>query len=839
MSSATLLCLLSWDWGEERGEGCVPLRRPRAGCRGIEAWCVDVGCGKPVLTIADRRREQWDTEGNDGCHPYNHLSSFVSPGSSQPPVPGGSQLDSTRATPVVIMAADGFENAYELLTSIQGFDSFSLGPDSTQDEIARAFQTQSLIWHPDKNPGDPQALRIYQRMNRAYNTLMNPSTRASHDRRLEGINGAPPDNEDLDDSIRPSNVTPGVPEKQPAPENLGTPPPSAKPFAYVDKEPGGQTPAAKAGLRRGDAILRIGEAAHLKDVQEQLQTNLYQPVPALVIDIKGRFMKKWVVPHSWDPWAPASLLGCQMSDQCPLDLQSQHPAVLAERGRNSAAYNDQFAEQDDDEESATGRAATRGPRKLPKPPCWARCMLALFSLLGLALGTCLLVYPALAFNVDNFWSLPFVGCMDGGRRLFDARVPAERLLSEVELELLPSPAAVAPESIQAPIARAFSPPLPSPPPSPSPSPSLLPPPPADVKSPSSSSLPTPQMPSPRQAASSSPEPGHRNPGIDGYSMDAMRDGLKAILGATATMMLISALGLTLACCRPSRFRGVLTAVYLCCGLPSLVLLIFVAVMSFRSGDKAGQLLSAYSDCVGRPLVLGTEDFIRTADLAASFCITYAIALVMGMLCACRAIGWHAVARSAVTWISIGSGLLGVVVFAAGILLQANSDLATIYFDATLIGFGVAVMLVSLIGICGSRKESPCLLRMYNFALLVLLIALLCGTLLVVFKDKLDEELLWKQLQDKVYHVKDTAAFRQDFDALVHTYQTLLLTLYGLLVLVTVLDLSLSYVLLNSINKHGRLYNEELEMQPLTVSGAKKKRGGKLSTKLVTRTKGRA
>lgn len=38
------------------------------------------------------------------------------------------------------------ENAYALLTNIQGFDSFSLSPSSSVEEISRAFQTQSLIW---------------------------------------------------------------------------------------------------------------------------------------------------------------------------------------------------------------------------------------------------------------------------------------------------------------------------------------------------------------------------------------------------------------------------------------------------------------------------------------------------------------------------------------------------------------------------------------------------------------------------------------------------------------------------------------------------------------------
>ena len=76
------------------------------------------------------------------------------------------------------------KNAYALLTNIQGFDSFSLGPHSSIDEIQRAFHTQSLIWHPDKNPGDTQAVRIYKRMKRSYDILMDPTLRKAHDERM-------------------------------------------------------------------------------------------------------------------------------------------------------------------------------------------------------------------------------------------------------------------------------------------------------------------------------------------------------------------------------------------------------------------------------------------------------------------------------------------------------------------------------------------------------------------------------------------------------------------------------------------------------------------------------
>ena len=68
-----------------------------------------------------------------------------------------------RRAPVAPSEGVTLTNAYAILTNIQGFDSFQLGPTSSTEEIARAFQTQSLIWHPDKNPGDYQALQARRR----------------------------------------------------------------------------------------------------------------------------------------------------------------------------------------------------------------------------------------------------------------------------------------------------------------------------------------------------------------------------------------------------------------------------------------------------------------------------------------------------------------------------------------------------------------------------------------------------------------------------------------------------------------------------------------------------
>ena len=83
-------------------------------------------------------------------------------------------------------------NAYTILTNIQGFDSFHLGPTSSTEEITRAFQTQSLIWHPEKNPGDVQALAVFRRMQQAYTLLMDAPSRAELDSRQQSTGTAAP-----------------------------------------------------------------------------------------------------------------------------------------------------------------------------------------------------------------------------------------------------------------------------------------------------------------------------------------------------------------------------------------------------------------------------------------------------------------------------------------------------------------------------------------------------------------------------------------------------------------------------------------------------------------------
>jgi curved DNA-binding protein CbpA len=43
--------------------------------------------------------------------------------------------------------------------------------NATQEDIKKAYRALSLKWHPDRNPGKPEATAIYQSINAAYEIL--------------------------------------------------------------------------------------------------------------------------------------------------------------------------------------------------------------------------------------------------------------------------------------------------------------------------------------------------------------------------------------------------------------------------------------------------------------------------------------------------------------------------------------------------------------------------------------------------------------------------------------------------------------------------------------------
>ena len=53
--------------------------------------------------------------------------------------------------------------------------------DATTDEIKKAFYKRALRLHPDKNPGDAEATRLFQKASEAYQVLGDEALRERYD----------------------------------------------------------------------------------------------------------------------------------------------------------------------------------------------------------------------------------------------------------------------------------------------------------------------------------------------------------------------------------------------------------------------------------------------------------------------------------------------------------------------------------------------------------------------------------------------------------------------------------------------------------------------------------
>ena len=70
-----------------------------------------------------------------------------------------------------VQAGSG-EDFYKLL---------EIQPNSSKQEIKKAYRRLSMKYHPDKNPGDEEAADYYKMINRAYEVLSNDETREVYD----------------------------------------------------------------------------------------------------------------------------------------------------------------------------------------------------------------------------------------------------------------------------------------------------------------------------------------------------------------------------------------------------------------------------------------------------------------------------------------------------------------------------------------------------------------------------------------------------------------------------------------------------------------------------------
>ena len=78
------------------------------------------------------------------------------------------------------------------------YATLGLSPEATEEEIRRTYRRLALQWHPDRNPGDPNAEERFKAISEAYAVLVDPvKRRAYNGTRRGGPSGAGPSREDV------------------------------------------------------------------------------------------------------------------------------------------------------------------------------------------------------------------------------------------------------------------------------------------------------------------------------------------------------------------------------------------------------------------------------------------------------------------------------------------------------------------------------------------------------------------------------------------------------------------------------------------------------------------
>ena len=66
------------------------------------------------------------------------------------------------------------------------YNILGIEESSSKEEIKKAYRTLSMKYHPDKNPGNPEAVSKFQKLSEAYETLSDDQKRSEYD--LQGSN---------------------------------------------------------------------------------------------------------------------------------------------------------------------------------------------------------------------------------------------------------------------------------------------------------------------------------------------------------------------------------------------------------------------------------------------------------------------------------------------------------------------------------------------------------------------------------------------------------------------------------------------------------------------------
>ena len=63
------------------------------------------------------------------------------------------------------------------------YEILGVARSANADEVKSAYRKAALKWHPDRNPGDADAVERFKELTLAYQTLIRPRSRDAYDRR--------------------------------------------------------------------------------------------------------------------------------------------------------------------------------------------------------------------------------------------------------------------------------------------------------------------------------------------------------------------------------------------------------------------------------------------------------------------------------------------------------------------------------------------------------------------------------------------------------------------------------------------------------------------------------
>ena len=61
------------------------------------------------------------------------------------------------------------------------YNVLGIGENATKDDIKKAYRALQMKWHPDRNPGNQEAINMTQKINEAYETLSDQGKRQEYD----------------------------------------------------------------------------------------------------------------------------------------------------------------------------------------------------------------------------------------------------------------------------------------------------------------------------------------------------------------------------------------------------------------------------------------------------------------------------------------------------------------------------------------------------------------------------------------------------------------------------------------------------------------------------------